>query len=70
LCDNPDGSKIKISMTTGLINDASEGGRKMIGILENNSCTYQYREVNQGHSWGNWKYLLDDILIDFFAPKQ
>lgn len=70
LCDNPDGSKIKISMTTGLINDASEGGRKMIGILENNSCTYQYREVNQGHSWGNWRYLLDDILIDFFASKQ
>ena len=69
LCDNPDGSKLKISMTTGLINDASEGGRKMIGILENNSCTYQYREVNQGHSWGNWKYLLDDILVDFFAPK-
>ena len=69
LCDNPDGSKVKISMTSGLINDASEGGRKMIKILENNACEYQYREVNQGHSWGNWKYLVDDILIDFFAPK-
>lgn len=69
LCDNPAGSKIKISMTSGLINDASEGGRKMVGILENNSCTYFYREVNQGHSWGNWKDLVDDILIDFFALK-
>lgn len=69
LCDSPEGSKIKISMTSGLINDASEGGRKMISILENNACTYHYREVNQGHSWGNWKYLIDDILIDFFGLK-
>jgi enterochelin esterase family protein len=57
-------------MTSGLINDASEGGRKMVGILESNACVYNYREVNQGHSWGNWKDLEDDILIDFFAPKQ
>ncbi len=70
LCDTPNGSKVKISMTSGVINDASDSGRKMIGILENNSCTYQYREVNQGHSWGNWKDLEDDILMDFFAPKQ
>lgn len=69
LCDNPAGSKLKISMTSGLINDASEGGERMIKILENNACTYQYREVNQGHSWGNWRYLIDDILIDFFPFK-
>jgi enterochelin esterase family protein len=70
LCDNPAGSAVKISMTSGVINDASDSGKKMIGILENNSCTYHYREVNEGHSWGNWKNLEDDILMDFFAPKQ
>lgn len=70
LCDSSTGSKVKISMTSGLINDASDGGRKMIKILESNACVYQYREVNQGHSWGNWRYLIDDILIDFFAPTQ
>lgn len=69
LCDTPEGSKLKISMTSGLINDASDSGRKMIKILENNSCVYQYREVNQGHSWGNWRNLVDDILVDFFAPQ-
>ncbi len=70
LCGNQDGKTVKISMTSGLINDASEGGRKMAGILESNACVYNYREVNQGHSWGNWKYLEDDILIDFFGTKQ
>jgi len=69
MCDNPENPPVKIFMTTGVINDAQEGTRKMKGILEKNTCAYQYREVNQGHSWGNWRDLIDDILIYFFAAK-
>jgi enterochelin esterase family protein len=54
-------------MTSGMINDVSESTRKMQTILEGNACTYRYREVNEGHSWGNWRNLIDDILIDFFG---
>ena len=68
-CDNPDHPPVKIFMTTGVVNDAQEGARKMKGILEKNTCAYQYREVNQGHSWGNWRDLIDDILIYFFPAK-
>ncbi|MBY0433401.1 MAG: hypothetical protein K2U26_04750 [Cyclobacteriaceae bacterium] len=67
VCDNPNGQKIKVSMTSGLVNDASEGSRKMKEILQNNACDYHYRENNEGHSWGNWRNLIDDILIDFFG---
>ena len=56
-------------MTSGVIFDASEGSRRMQKILENNACLYTYREVNEGHSWGNWRNLVDDILIDFFGTK-
>lgn len=70
LCDSPIGSSVKISMTSGLINDASDSGKKMTAILDKNSCDYQYREVNEGYSWGNWRYLEDDILMDFFGTKQ
>jgi len=66
ICDNPS-QPIKVSMTSGLINDASEASRKMKSILESNACIYKYREVNDGHSWGNWRNLIDDILIDFFG---
>jgi enterochelin esterase-like enzyme len=66
LCDNPENPPIKIFMTTGLINDAEEGSRKMKAILEKNTCNYQYKEVNQGHSWGNSRDLIDDILVYFF----
>lgn len=69
LCDNPNATKVKVSLTSGLINDASEGSRKMKDILQNNSCVYHYRENNEGHSWGNWRNLIDDILIDFFGKQ-
>jgi len=69
VCDNPNSPKIKVSMTSGLIHDTSEGSRKMKEILQNNACVYTYRETPEGHSWGNWRNLIDDILIDFFAVQ-
>ncbi len=69
LCDSLKGNTVKVSMTTGLIHDASEGSQKMKALLQKNSCVYHYRESNQGHSWGNWKNQIDDILIDFFGKQ-
>ncbi len=70
LCSNPADPKMKISMTSGVINDTSAESRKMKDVLEANSCVYNYREVNEGHSWGNWRRLIDDILIDLFAQTN
>lgn len=69
VCDNPENPPVKIFLTTGVINDAQDGARKMREILEKNTCAYQYSETNQGHSWGNWRDTLDDILIYFFPAK-
>ncbi len=66
LCDNPENPPVKIYMTTGTIKDAEEGARKMKTILEKNTCTYQYSETNQGHSWGNFRDTIDEILLYFF----
>ncbi len=70
LCSNPADPKMKISMTSGLINDTSLDSRKMKDLLEASSCEYHYREVNEGHSWGNWRRLIDDVLIDLFPPRN
>lgn len=67
LCDNPENPPVKIYMTTGTIKDAEEGARKMKTILEKNTCTYQYTETSQGHSWGNFRDTIDDILLYFFS---
>ncbi len=68
-CDNPEKPPVKVYMTTGTVNDAQEGALKMKTILDKNTCTYQYKEVNEGHSWGNWRNLLDDILVYFYPAK-
>ncbi|HTJ50983.1 MAG TPA: alpha/beta hydrolase-fold protein [Cyclobacteriaceae bacterium] len=65
-CDNPQNPPVKTFLTNGTINDTQEGAHKMKDILDKNTCQYQYKEVNQGHSWGNWRDLIDDILIYFF----
>ncbi|MBX2898834.1 MAG: hypothetical protein KF775_04265 [Cyclobacteriaceae bacterium] len=67
LCEGKPEVQLKISMTTGLINDTSVDSRKMSEVLKASSCEYQYREVNEGHSWGNWRRLVDDVLIDLFG---
>lgn len=69
VCDNPENPPVKIFLTTGVINDAQDGARKMRDILEKNTCAYRYSETNQSHSWGNWRDTIDDILIYFFPAK-
>jgi enterochelin esterase family protein len=67
VCDTPESPRIKVYMSSGVMNDASPSTRKMKAIMENNACVYSYIEVNEGHSWGNWRNLIDDLLIYFFA---
>jgi enterochelin esterase-like enzyme len=66
ICENPEKPPVKTFMTTGMINDREEGAFKMKALLDKNTCNYQFQQVNQGHSWGNWRDLIDDILIYFF----
>jgi enterochelin esterase family protein len=58
---------LKIFMSTGVISDTEEGARRMKAILEKKAYMFEYREINEGHSWGNWRSMIDDILIYFFA---
>ncbi len=69
-CDHTVNPPVKIFLTTGTINDALEGTQKMKALLDKNACGYHYTETSQGHSWGNWRDTLDDILVDFFNSKN
>ncbi|HWA35385.1 MAG TPA: alpha/beta hydrolase-fold protein [Cyclobacteriaceae bacterium] len=73
LCDSATKAnlpKMKISLSSGLINDASEGSRKIKDILQNSACVYHYRETNEGSSWGNWRNSIDDVLLDLFGSNN
>jgi enterochelin esterase-like enzyme len=69
VCDNPEAPPVKVFLTTGVFNDTAPEARRMKEILDKNVCTYQYTEKNQGHSWGNFRDSIDDILVYFFPAK-
>jgi len=58
---------VNIFLTTGMIYDTYEPTLKLRNVLDEKEYEYQYIEVNEGHSWGNWRALLDDMLIHFFS---
>jgi len=56
----------RVYMTTGVIHDTQQQAPDMKQILEKNKVDFVYKEVNEGHSWGNWRALLGDMLRYFF----
>ncbi|NNF57029.1 MAG: hypothetical protein HKN04_02200, partial [Rhodothermaceae bacterium] len=54
MADAPDGEFV-IHMSTGTINDTEDGARQMRDVMEENGHALTYREVPEGHSWGNWR---------------
>jgi enterochelin esterase family protein len=39
-------------------------------ILEGKSYPLKYLEVPEGHSWGQWRSQLDDLLVYFFGSTD
>ncbi len=58
---------LKIYMSTGTIFDTQEKARLMRDILTEKNYPLLYKEVNEGHSWGNWRALIDEPLVYFFG---
>lgn len=58
---------LKIFMSTGVIYDTQIQARAMRDILQSNDYPLQYIEVNEGHSWGNWRALTEEPLVWFFG---
>ncbi|MFZ2906852.1 MAG: alpha/beta hydrolase-fold protein [Cyclobacteriaceae bacterium] len=58
---------LKIFMSTGVINDTQAKARSMKTVLEAKGYPLSYIEVNEGHSWGNWRALIEEPLVYFFG---
>jgi len=56
----------RVYMTTGVIHDTQDQALQMKQILEKNKVEFVYKEVNEGHSWGNWRAQLGDMMRWFF----
>lgn len=60
---------IDIYLSTGTVNDKEAATRKLKGILEEKGYDFAYQEVAEGHTWANWKPLLDDVLLRFYGTE-
>ena len=49
--------------------DLLDANREMRTTLLNRGYTLTYNEYNEGHSWGNWRAHIDEILKAFFSPE-
>ena len=58
---------LKIFMSTGVIYDTEDQARSMKSVFDQKGYPLLYREVNEGHSWGNWRALIEEPLVYFFA---
>jgi enterochelin esterase-like enzyme len=61
---------LKWFMTTGTIRDTQDRALQMKAILDTKGYPLQYIEVLEGHSWGNWRALIDDILTAAFPISE
>lgn len=57
----------RVFLSTGYPWDVD--ARTLKGILEDKNYDLMYLEVPEGHSWGQWRAQLDDLLIYFFKPN-
>lgn len=60
---------LKIFLSTGTIYDTQSNTLQMKSILESKGYPFMYIEVPEGHSWGNWRALIDEPLIYFFKGE-
>jgi enterochelin esterase-like enzyme len=58
---------LRFFMSTGVIYDTQDKARAMKSVLEDKGYLLEYYELNQGHSWGNWRSLLRQPLTYFFG---
>jgi enterochelin esterase-like enzyme len=51
----------------GTFGDLLEENRLMKKAMEEKGYDVMYQEFNQGHSWGNWRDHIDDMLVFFWG---
>ena len=57
-------------MTWGTLNDGATGTAAMAAILSEKGYKFTTLVMNEGHSWGFWRALLDDVLIYFWGTDS
>lgn len=58
---------VRVFLSSGTKGDNEASTRRLQNILKRKGYDMLYLEVPFGHDWKNWRPLLDDVLLFFFA---
>lgn len=58
---------LKIFLSTGAPNDNTKSNRRFRTLLKDKGYALKYVETKEGHNWDNWRPLVDDVLLYFYA---
>jgi enterochelin esterase family protein len=61
--------EVDFYLDTGIFGDLTLENRTMREILMDKGYNFRYAEFHEGHSWGNWRAHIDDML-EFFWGKE
>ena len=61
---------LKFFLSTGDTNDNLRANRKFRNVLRDKGYPVKYKEVPEGHNWKNWRPLVDDVLLYFYATAD
>lgn len=63
----PLADRLRLFVSAGTINDGA-GGRQFAAVLAERGYDFAFVESNEGHSWGQWRGVLDDMLVHLVGP--
>ncbi len=58
---------LRIFLSTGKPDDNTQANRRFHTVLRDKGYDVHYMEVRRGHNWNNWRPLIDDFLLHFYA---
>jgi enterochelin esterase family protein len=61
---------VKLFVSQGTYDYDVDNTRRLRDVLKAKGYPFKFLETNDGHSWGNWRNVLDDMLVFFFAANS
>lgn len=61
---------LKVFMMQGIYDFDVANTRRLQNVLQEKGYAIEYIETSDGHSWGNWRGMMDDMLLFFFSPEK
>lgn len=61
---------VKLFVSQGRFDFDVTNTRHLRNILRTKVYPFKYVETNDGHSWGNWRGVLDDMLLYFWGSEE